>query len=125
MLDDAVYSVISPEGCAAILWNDPAAAGRAAAALRLDARSLLALGVVDDVIPGVASAGNGGEIDGPAGVAEHLRAAVVAQLRELAPLDPAELVSRRRARFRSYGAATPAMASAVAQPAHRPDLSGG
>jgi acetyl-CoA carboxylase carboxyl transferase subunit beta len=125
MLDDAVYSVISPEGCAAILWNDPAAAGRAAAALRLDARSLLALGVVDDVIPGVASAGNCGEIDGPAGVAGHLRAAVVAQLRELAPLDPAELVSRRRARFRSYGAATPAMASAVAQPAHRPDLSGG
>src|SRR5262249_25900093 len=51
MWQDAVYSVISPEGCAAILWRDPAATPRAADALKLRAADLLALGVVDGVLP--------------------------------------------------------------------------
>ncbi|MGH3621405.1 MAG: acetyl-CoA carboxylase carboxyl transferase subunit beta, partial [Sciscionella sp.] len=50
-LENAVYSVISPEGCAAILWNDSAKAPAAAAALRVGARELLRLGVVDGVVP--------------------------------------------------------------------------
>ncbi len=48
---NGIYSVISPEGCAAILWNDLTSAPRDAAALRLDARQLLAAGIVDGVIP--------------------------------------------------------------------------
>ena len=51
MQENAIYSVITPEGCAAILWNDPAAAPLAAAELRLDAPELLRLGVVDGIVP--------------------------------------------------------------------------
>src|SRR5207249_6086979 len=51
MLENAIYSVISPEGCAAILWDDPAKAPDAAAALKLTAKDLLELGVIDEVIP--------------------------------------------------------------------------
>ena len=51
MLENAVYSVISPEGCAAILWNDASLKTRAADALRITARDLLSLGVIDEIVP--------------------------------------------------------------------------
>jgi acetyl-CoA carboxylase carboxyl transferase subunit beta len=89
-LTDAMYSVISPEGCAAILWHDRAAAPLASAALRLTARDLVALGVVDGVVP---------EPVTPSG----LRPVLSAALRELAHLSPDELVADRRARFRAFG----------------------
>lgn len=100
MFASAVYSVISAEGCAAILWKDPAAAPIAAEALRVDARSLLGQGVVDGVIP---------EPDGGTGAdhvraAEALRAALADSLARLVPLDQMNLVTRRRARFRAFGA---------------------
>ncbi|PKV97614.1 acetyl-CoA carboxylase carboxyltransferase subunit alpha [Amycolatopsis echigonensis] len=99
MCENAVYSVISAEGCAAILWKDPAAAPAAAEALRVDARSLLSQGVIDGVIP---------EPDGGAGTdhvraAAALRAALAESLAELVPLDQMNLVTRRRARFRAFG----------------------
>ncbi|WP_236794645.1 acetyl-CoA carboxylase, carboxyltransferase subunit beta [Amycolatopsis sp. GM8] len=100
MCANAVYSVISAEGCAAILWKDPAAAPKAAEALRVDSRSLLAQGVVDGVIP---------EPEGGAGTdhlraADNLRAALAGSLAKLVPLDQMSLVTGRRKRFRKFGA---------------------
>jgi acyl-CoA carboxylase subunit beta len=96
---DSFYSVISPEGCAAILWKDVAAAPKAAAALRLDARSLLELGVVDAVIAepprGVAAE--------PAVAADRLGDAVRGELIRLRQLPAGQLTARRRERFRRYG----------------------
>ncbi|MFA1549858.1 acetyl-CoA carboxylase carboxyl transferase subunit alpha [Actinomadura chokoriensis] len=97
---NAFYSVISPEGCAAILWKDAAAAPAAAAALRLDARHLLRLGVVDGVL---VEPERGAEHD-HAGAARRLRAVLSAELRALRPLSRDRLVSRRRERFRRFGA---------------------
>ncbi|GIG63071.1 hypothetical protein Lfu02_74430 [Longispora fulva] len=99
IMENGVYTVISPEGCAAILWREPAAAPKAAEALRLDARSLLELHVVDGVIP---EPPGGAESD-PAGAAALLGAAIRAELADLASLDSARLVALRRARFRQYG----------------------
>jgi acetyl-CoA carboxylase carboxyl transferase subunit beta len=97
----AVYSVISPEGCAAILWNDPRMAPTAAAALHLDARSLLRLGIVD----GVVLEPEGGSQADPRLAAQRVRTALVAALRRLSGMDSAALVASRRTRFRSF--ATP------------------
>ncbi|MGH3625299.1 MAG: carboxyltransferase subunit alpha, partial [Sciscionella sp.] len=99
MYANSVYSVISPEGCAAILWQDCSATDKAAGALRLTARDLLALRVVDGVLP---------EPDGDTGgdprfAAELLRAGLLSALDELAGLGPSELVADRRSRFRQYG----------------------
>ena len=97
---NGTYSVITPEGCAAILWNDAAAAPRAAEALRGDARRLLAAGVVDGVVP---------EPEGGAGAdhtlaAEYLHDAVVGTLRRLSATAPDRLVAQRHDRFRRFGA---------------------
>jgi acyl-CoA carboxylase subunit beta len=98
---NAVYSVISPEGCAAILWNDPASAPTAAAALRVTSAELLRLGVVDGVVP---EPEGGSQADNVA-AALRVRAALLAGLRELLPLDSTQLISDRRARFRAFGVA--------------------
>lgn len=100
MLEGSYYSVISPEGCATILFKDAAAAPRAAAALRLTAPDLLRLEVVDAVVPEPA----GGAHTDHQAAAAALRAALVATLRELLPLGPDELVERRYERFRKFGA---------------------
>ncbi|MFE9689359.1 acetyl-CoA carboxylase carboxyltransferase subunit alpha [Micromonospora sp. NPDC005806] len=101
MLEHAVYSVISPEGCAAILWPDSSAAPQAARALRLTAADLCRLGVVDEVVPEPAPAAHGD----PTGAADLLGRAVAANLAGLLDVPPATLVRRRRHRFRRYGAA--------------------
>ncbi|HEV7648838.1 MAG TPA: acetyl-CoA carboxylase, carboxyltransferase subunit beta [Actinophytocola sp.] len=97
---NAVYSVISPEGCAAILWNDPAAAPRAAAALRVTSAELVPLGVVDRVVPEPA----GGTQADHVAAGQHLRNALLDSLRELLPLERNQLIADRRARFRAFGA---------------------
>jgi acetyl-CoA carboxylase carboxyl transferase subunit beta len=99
ILSQGIYSVISPEGCAAILWSDPAKAPDAAVALRVDARQLLRLGVVDGVVP---EPGDGAQ-DDHAGTARLVREALIASLRRLSGVDSGELVRRRRERFRSFG----------------------
>lgn len=96
---NGVYSVISPEGCAAILWDDPAAAPKAAAALRLTASELISLGVVDGIVPEP----EGGVQTDHLSAAQNLRDALLEHLRELLPLDPAALIADRRARFRAFG----------------------
>ncbi|MGC5288393.1 acetyl-CoA carboxylase carboxyltransferase subunit alpha [Micromonospora sp. DT231] len=101
MLENAVYSVISPEGCAAILWPDRSAAPQAARALRLTAPDLCRLGVVDEVVPEPSTAAH----DDPAETAHRLRAALLNNLLPLLDVPPAMLVRLRRQRFRRFGMA--------------------
>ncbi len=103
MCANGMYSVITPEGCAAILWKDAAAAPTAAAALRVDARSLLTQGVVDGVIPEP----DGGAHTDHGFAAAALREALTSTIRELMPLDATNLVPRRHARFRRFGVPAP------------------
>jgi acyl-CoA carboxylase subunit beta len=98
MFEGAVYSVISPEGCAAILWRDAAATAQAAEALRIDARHLLRLGIVDGVIPEP----DGGTQADHLAAAEDLRAALAVAIRQLSPMGPARLLAERHARFRRF-----------------------
>ncbi|GGM06993.1 MULTISPECIES: acetyl-CoA carboxylase carboxyltransferase subunit alpha [Micromonospora] len=101
MLQHAVYSVISPEGCAAILWPDRSAAPQAARALRLTAGDLCRLGIVDDVVPEPTPAAH----QDPAAAAQALRGMLLANLLPLLEVAPTTLVRSRRARFRRFGAA--------------------
>ncbi|WP_405108269.1 acetyl-CoA carboxylase carboxyltransferase subunit alpha [Micromonospora sp. NBC_01405] len=101
MLQHSVYSVISPEGCAAILWPDSSAAPLAARALRLTAPDLCALGIADEVVAEPEPAAHAD----PEAAGELLRRAVLANLTPLLDVPPATLVRRRRQRFRRYGAA--------------------
>lgn len=99
---NAVYSVISPEGCAAIMWKDAASAPKAAAALGLRARDLLRVDVVDGVVPEPP----GGAHADPLEAAGLLRDALLSTLGELQSLSPSQLAAHRRARFRSLGTAS-------------------
>lgn len=100
VLENAYYSVISPEGCAAILWKDRSAAARAAEALKITAKHLLELGIVDEVVPEPLG---GAHNDLPA-MSQNLRTAILAHLKEIQSLAPAERMQRRYAKFRKYGA---------------------
>ncbi|MBP2327259.1 acetyl-CoA carboxylase carboxyl transferase subunit beta [Kibdelosporangium banguiense] len=102
LCENATYSVISPEGCAAILWRDQHATHAAAAALNLDGRSLLSLGVVDGLVPEP----DGGAHVNPVLASEWVRDAVVCALRELRGQDAVRLVAARRQRFRRFGTGT-------------------
>jgi acyl-CoA carboxylase subunit beta len=110
MFSGSVYSVISPEGCAAILWHDPAAAPSAAAALGLTSGRLLETGVVDAVLPEP----DGGTGADPFLAAEHLRVGLTAALDELAGLTAEQLVRDRRSRFRRFGCPAPAVGAEAA-----------
>jgi acetyl-CoA carboxylase alpha subunit len=99
-LENAIYSVISPEGCAAILWRNGEMAPQAAAAMRVTAAEQQALGVVDIVVE---EPGEGAHTD-HAGTASRLRSVLVAQLDDLAAIPTAELVERRYRRYRAVGA---------------------
>src|SRR5919198_1983951 len=100
MLEYAIYSVISPEGCAAILWGDAAKAPEAAAAMRITAPDLLRLGVIDAIIPEPLG---GAHRDWDAAAAS-LRAALRDQLADLTPKPPEALVTERYEKFRRLGA---------------------
>lgn len=99
MLEHAVYSVISPEGCAAILWKNPAAAQDAAAAMKITARDLKELGVIDEVVPEP----NGGAHADPAAAASLLRPYLQKALKELSKMKPAQLPEERYKKFRKMG----------------------
>jgi len=96
---NAIYSVISPEGCSSILWKDPAAAPLAASLLRLDACGLLELGVVDGIVPEPP----GGARTGDTAMYDTMRAALGSALQRLRGLDREVLVERRHERFRRFG----------------------
>lgn len=99
MLENAIYSVISPEGCAAILWKDQTAAPQAAKSLKITAEDLLALGVIDRIV----QEPPGGAHEDWDGAAALLGAALRASLSRVSALPPDERLARRYAKFREMG----------------------
>ena len=99
MFEHSVYSVISPEGCASILWRDGKQGAKAAEALRLAAPDLEALDIVDGVLPEPL----GGAHRDPAAAAATLKAALIENLDALSGVSGPERVRRRAARFRRLG----------------------
>ena len=100
MFENSVYSVISPEGCAAILWKDSSLRERAADALKLTADDLLRLKVIDEIIPEPV----GGAHTNPEQTGELLRAALVRHVTELRKFRPEKLVRRRAEKYQAMGA---------------------
>ena len=102
MLQYAVYSVISPEGCASILWRDGKKAPEAAEAMKITADSLLNLGIIDEILPEPAGAAH----SDPATMVKTVQAAVLKRVKALKALPTDELVARRYAKLRHMGSAT-------------------
>ena len=94
ILENAYYSVISPEGCAAILWKDRSAAAKAAEALKITARHLLELGLVDEVVPEPL----GGAHNDAAATAASLKESLLRHLREISAWTPQDRLKRRYAK---------------------------
>jgi acetyl-CoA carboxylase carboxyl transferase subunit alpha len=101
MLEHAVYSVISPEGCASILWRDPGRASEAAAAMKITAPDLQQMGLVDEIVP---EPPGGAHADHEA-LFRSFDAVLARQLAELTALAPASLPARRYDKFRQMGRA--------------------
>jgi acetyl-CoA carboxylase carboxyl transferase subunit alpha len=99
IMENAYYSVISPEGCAAILWKDRAAAPKAAEALKISANDLLELGLVDEIIPEPLG---GAHTDPPAAVA-LLKTHLLKHLEALLKLNVPDRLQQRYAKFRAFG----------------------
>ncbi|MDH4229090.1 MAG: acetyl-CoA carboxylase carboxyltransferase subunit alpha [Nitrospirota bacterium] len=99
ILEHSIYSVISPEGCAAILWKDGSKAPMAAEALKITARDLLELGVVDEILPEPL----GGSHRDMTRMSRTIRDALVRHLTELEKLDPLERVELRYKKFCKMG----------------------
>jgi acetyl-CoA carboxylase carboxyl transferase subunit alpha len=99
MQENAIYTVISPEGCAAILWRDAGEAKKAAAAFKPDAVHCLELGVIDAIVPEPEEGAHTNPDEAARLLAESLQEA----LEELESFSPDDLKRRRRAKFRSLG----------------------
>jgi acetyl-CoA carboxylase carboxyl transferase subunit alpha len=99
ILENAYYSVISPEGCAAILWKDRANAGKAAAALKITAKDLLHLKLVDEIV----AEPLGGAHTDTAGTALNLKTPLLRNLEEILALPVAERLKKRYEKFRAHG----------------------
>jgi acetyl-CoA carboxylase carboxyl transferase subunit alpha len=99
IMENAYYSVISPEGCAAILWKDRKAAATAAAALRITAPDLLELGLVDEIIPEPLGGAHTDVIGTTANFKQHL----LKHLAEVSALSAKDRLKARYAKFRAHG----------------------
>ncbi len=99
ILENAYYSVISPEGCAAILWKDRSAASKAADALKITAKHLLELGLVDEIVPEPL----GGAHTDPDKTAETLRDTLLKHLEQLLQMSKPDRLKCRYAKFRNFG----------------------
>jgi acetyl-CoA carboxylase carboxyl transferase subunit alpha len=99
MLSHAIYSVISPEGCASIIWRDGAKAPEAAAALKITADSLLKLKIIDEIIPEPP----GGAHRDYAATMLAVRAAVLKHLKRLHGVAPKKLAERRYEKYAAMG----------------------
>jgi acetyl-CoA carboxylase carboxyl transferase subunit alpha len=99
MLENAVYSVISPEGCAGILWRDGTKAPEAAEALKITAPDLKKLGAIDEIVPEPA----GGAGANHKQAAAFVKKSIVKALKELTKLSVEELIDGRYAKFRAMG----------------------
>jgi acetyl-CoA carboxylase carboxyl transferase subunit alpha len=99
MFEHAVYSVISPEGCASILWRTADKAADAAEAMRVTANDLLSLGVIDRIVPEPV----GGAHRDPEAAMETLKSAIVEELDGCSRLGGDELLTQRRSKFLAMG----------------------
>jgi acetyl-CoA carboxylase carboxyl transferase subunit alpha len=99
MFENSVYSVITPEGCAAILWKDATQRERAAEAIKLTAKDLLNFKVIDEIIPEPP----GGAHQDPDAAGESLRTALIRHVGELRKVRPEKLVRRRAEKYGSMG----------------------
>jgi acetyl-CoA carboxylase carboxyl transferase subunit alpha len=99
MLENAIYSVISPESCAAIIYRDAGKAELAAAALRLTASDLQGFGLIDGIVPEPP----GGAHENPNAAADFLRESLRRHLEALSSFTPSQLVEQRYAKFRNMG----------------------
>jgi acetyl-CoA carboxylase carboxyl transferase subunit alpha len=99
MLENSVYAVISPEGCAAILWKAGSERDKAAAAMKMTAPDLVHLGVIDEIVPEP----TGGSHSDWERTAEFLKEALLRHLDELKPLSVQDLLSARREKFLAMG----------------------
>jgi len=99
MFQHAIYSVISPEGCASILWRTADRAGDAAEAMRITANDLQALGVIDRIVPEPV----GGAHREPDIAIAALKSAIIEELSGCSAMKPAQLLSQRRAKFLAIG----------------------
>jgi len=106
MMENAVYSVISPEGCASILWKDKDQAERAAECLRLTAAELKRFNIIDEIIPEPVSWSVEADDDGRTNfesIGVSLQSVIVRCLKELMPLAPTQLLDNRYKKFRKMG----------------------
>lgn len=99
ILENAYYSVISPEGCAAILWKERSAAAKAAEALKITAKDLLDLGLVDEII----AEPLGGAHNDPKATAENLKLNLLRNLETLKQMSAEERLKLRYDKFRAHG----------------------
>lgn len=99
IMENAYYSVISPEGCAAILWKDRAAAPKAAEALKITANHLKDLNLVDEIVPEPL----GGAHQDPEVAANNVKEALIRNLDEVAAMSPEERLKQRYDKFRAFG----------------------
>jgi acetyl-CoA carboxylase carboxyl transferase subunit alpha len=119
-LENAVYSVISPEGCASILWRTSEKAPEAALAMRMSAEDQRRLGVVDIVVP---EPGEGAHAE-PAETGRRLKAVIVEQLDRLGALPVDDLLAARARRYREFGAFEELGAPEAPEEVERPGLAG-
>lgn len=101
MLEHSIYGVISPEGCASILWRDPSKASEAATAMRVSAQDLLALGVIDEVIPEPLGGAHRAPERAITALGERIEAALLA----LDGRDGTQLRDERRAKYLAFARA--------------------
>jgi acetyl-CoA carboxylase carboxyl transferase subunit alpha len=99
MLSHAIYSVISPEGCASILWRDAAYNAQAAEAMKITAKSLLELRVIDEIIPEPSGGAHTDYIQ----TAETIKAALLKYLKRMTPWTSPKLISRRFDKYAAMG----------------------
>jgi len=99
MLSNTIYSVISPEGCASILWKDSSRSGEAAEALKIDPNNLLNLGIIDDII----EEPEGGAHEDHEKMCENIREKLRMTLEELRQYSIEDLLEQRYNKFRKLG----------------------
>ena len=99
MLEHSIYAVISPEGCASILWKDPAYSQKAAEALKLTAKDLLSLKVIDEIIPEPIGGAHRDHIQ----TASNVKKAISKNLKELKGMTSDRIFEQRYEKFRNIG----------------------
>ena len=99
MLENSIYSVISPEGCASILWRDPSKSLQAAEAMKMTANDLLNLGIIDEIIPEPL----GGAHRDPETIAADIKHAIIKNLRSFENFSKEEVYDHRKAKFLKIG----------------------